>query len=306
MDAVEAMEFGLLGYVEAVVHGVPVDLGHSRQRCVFAVLLAEANRPVSVTQLLDRVWADRHPQRPRAALSGYLSRLRALFAGLPDITFTRVPEGYRVTVDPDRVDLHRYRRLVAEAHSTDDAAVTVRLLNEALRAWRGEAFATLDTPWFVAARKELEADRFAATLDRNDAALDLGRHADLLGEFCWPTGTHWTSGSPDNSCWRCTAAVARPMRCTTSTGSAFDWPTNWGPTPGRICARSTSRSYEPIQHWSRPKPMPCDRPAMPSSCHDSFRRHRRRSSVEHRSWPIWTPPSPDRSGCTMVTSFRRC
>jgi DNA-binding SARP family transcriptional activator/tetratricopeptide (TPR) repeat protein len=183
MDVVEAMEFGLLGYVEAVVHGVPVDLGHSRQRCVFAVLLAEANRPVPVTQLLDRVWADRHPQRPRAALSGYLSRLRALFAGLPHIAFTRVPEGYRVTVDPDRVDLHRYRRLVAEARSTDDAAVTVRLLDEALRAWRGEAFATLDTPWFKVARTELEADRFAATLDRNDAALDLGRHADLLGEL---------------------------------------------------------------------------------------------------------------------------
>jgi len=183
MERVEAVEFGLLGYVEAVVHGVPVDLGHSRQRCVFAALLAEANRPVSVAQLLDRVWADHHAQRPRAALSGYVSRLRALFAGLPHITFTRVPEGYRVTVDPDRVDLHRYRRLVAEARSTDDAAVTVRLLDEALRAWRGEAFATLDTPWFEAVRMELEADRFAATLDRNDAALHLGRHADLLGEL---------------------------------------------------------------------------------------------------------------------------
>jgi DNA-binding SARP family transcriptional activator/tetratricopeptide (TPR) repeat protein len=183
MDGAEAVEFGLLGYVEAVVDGVPVDLGHSRQRCVFAALLAEANRPVSVAQLLDRVWDDRHPQRPRAALSGYLSRLRALFAGLPQITFARVPEGYRVTVDPDRVDLHRYRRLVADARSTDDAAVTVRLLDEALRAWRGEAFATLDTPWFEAARTELEADRLAATLDRNDAALHLGRHADLLGEL---------------------------------------------------------------------------------------------------------------------------
>jgi DNA-binding SARP family transcriptional activator/tetratricopeptide (TPR) repeat protein len=183
MDAVEPTEFGLLGYVEAVVHGVPVDLGHSRQRCVFAVLLAEANRPVSVTQLLDRVWADRHPKHPRAALSGYLSRLRTLFAGLPHITLARVPEGYRVTVDPDRVDLHRYRRLVAEARSTDDAAVAVKVFNEALREWRGEAFATLDTPWFVAARKELEADRLAATLDRNDAALDLGWHADLLAEL---------------------------------------------------------------------------------------------------------------------------
>ena len=43
-----------------------------------------------------------------------------------------------------------------------------------------EAFATLDTPWVHQVRTALDAQRLAAELDRNDLALDRGRHAALL------------------------------------------------------------------------------------------------------------------------------
>ena len=74
-----AVEFRILGDIEALVDGHRLDIGHARQRCVLVCLLVDVNRPVSTDQLIDRVWADEPPHRARNALAGYMSRLRQLF-----------------------------------------------------------------------------------------------------------------------------------------------------------------------------------------------------------------------------------
>ncbi|WP_203790198.1 AfsR/SARP family transcriptional regulator [Paractinoplanes rishiriensis] len=190
MGAVVMVRFGVLGPVEARVGGVPVDAGHARQRCVLAALLVDVNRPVPIDVVLDRVWGDRPPQRARNALAGYLSRLRGGFAQVPGVGFEHRPEGYRVTADPDAVDMHRFRRLVAEARTADGPASAAGLLDEALQLWRGDAFAGLETFWIHEIRMSLDAERVAATLDRNEAWLRLGRHAELLGELARLAGEH--------------------------------------------------------------------------------------------------------------------
>ena len=76
-----AAEFRLLGGFEARIDGRLVWVGHARQRCVLVALLVDVNRVVSVDQLVDRVWADRRPQRARGAPYNYLSRLRRILAG---------------------------------------------------------------------------------------------------------------------------------------------------------------------------------------------------------------------------------
>ena len=178
-----AVQFRLLGSVDAHVNGAPVDLGHARQRSVLAVLLIDANHAVPAEVLLDRVWGDRPPQRARNALAGYVSRLRALFTGIGGVTLGRRSDGYQLNVDEEAVDLHRFRRLVAEARAATDDRTAGKALDEALSQGQGQALAPLDPPWPAAVRRELDAERLAATLDRNDVALRLDGEAELLGEL---------------------------------------------------------------------------------------------------------------------------
>ncbi|WP_030781711.1 AfsR/SARP family transcriptional regulator [Streptomyces sp. NRRL S-920] len=179
-----SLEFGLLGTIEARVDGLPVDVGHTRQRCVLAALLVDANRSVAVDELIDRVWGDRPPQRARGTLYGYLSRLRQALASAAakDVALTRQPGGYVLGIDAAAVDLHRFRDLVAQARTVDDEQAAV-LMGEALGLWRGEAFATVDTPWFCDLRQVLERERLSAELDSVDIRLRGGLHGELLPDL---------------------------------------------------------------------------------------------------------------------------
>lgn len=174
-------EFRVLGDVEAYVEARPVDIGHARQRCVLAVLLIEANRPVPADALIERIWADRSPRHARGALHNYLSRLRQALALAPDVTIARHTGGYLLAVDPLTVDVHRFDHLVAGARSAHGDAAT--LIDEALRLWRGRPLAILDTPWANGVRAELDSRRRLAERDRVDRELADGRHADLLSSL---------------------------------------------------------------------------------------------------------------------------
>jgi DNA-binding SARP family transcriptional activator len=175
-----AAEFGVLGVVEAWIDGRPADLGHARQRCVLGVLLVEAGRPVTPDQLIDRVWGERAPQRAAGALYSYLSRLRRAVAGADGVEIRREPGGYLLTVNPQTVDLHRFRRLMTTARAAESDRAAAALIEQALNLWRGDPFAGLDTPWLAATRRTLLGERFAAELDGNDVLLRLGRHGELL------------------------------------------------------------------------------------------------------------------------------
>jgi DNA-binding SARP family transcriptional activator/tetratricopeptide (TPR) repeat protein len=174
--------FRVLGPVEAEIDGRPVDLGHARQRCVLSALLVDAGRLVPVATLLERVWAGQPPQRARPVLSGYLSRLRSLLVPAAEVALTRRSGGYLLAVDPMSVDMHWFRCLVRQAGAASGDAAAA-LFDQALALWRGEAFATLDTPWLEDVRDSLGAERLAAELDRTDIALDRGQHAAVLAEL---------------------------------------------------------------------------------------------------------------------------
>lgn len=185
-----ALEFRLLGEVTVVHRGNTVDLGYPRQRCILAVLLVDVGQVVSVDALLDRVWGDGRPRRARNALSGYVSRLRQVLGACGEVRLFRADGGYRLVVDPMSVDLHRFRAHVATARAADDDQAALDQFEQALGLWRGPAFANVDTPWLRDTRIALNAEQFAAVLDRNDLALRLGRHAELLDRLPVWTDAH--------------------------------------------------------------------------------------------------------------------
>ncbi|MCT2280663.1 tetratricopeptide repeat protein [Micromonospora chalcea] len=185
-----AVEFRVLGDLDVRVDGRTVRIGHARQQCVLAALLVEPNRVVATGQLISRVWGDEVPDGAAATLRGYLSRLRQALAGVDEVRIVRRHPGYLLAVDPDRVDLHRFRALTEQARRTGDDATAIGCLERALGLWRGEAFDGLTTPWLAAYRQTLDRQRLAAALDRNDIALRRGAHARLLPDLLDLSGRH--------------------------------------------------------------------------------------------------------------------
>jgi DNA-binding SARP family transcriptional activator len=175
------MEFRLLGPVEMWHDGRLIDIGHTKQRCVLAVLLMDAGRVVPTATLLDRVWGHAPPDAALNVLYGYVARLRKALTPA-GAALTRRSGGYLLDVAPERVDVHRFRRLVREA-DTADPDRRLSILEEALALWRGTPCMGAAGPWIATTRRVLEDHRLSAIVARNDLCLRAGRHTEVINEL---------------------------------------------------------------------------------------------------------------------------
>jgi DNA-binding SARP family transcriptional activator len=152
------------------------------------MLLLTPRTIVPVETLIDRLWDTRPPPKARESLSVYIARLRAsLRQAVGDsVQLAGRARGYVLEVDPETIDLHQFRRLRRQADALaasgeyDHAAA---LLREADGLWRGPALAGIGGDWIARMRDSLEEERRAAILERVGCELELGRHADLVGEL---------------------------------------------------------------------------------------------------------------------------
>src|SRR5712691_9747981 len=71
-----ALEFSLLGPFEVRVDGEALPLRGGRQWALLALLLLNANKPVSIGALIDALWPDDPPETAANVLQVYVSRLR--------------------------------------------------------------------------------------------------------------------------------------------------------------------------------------------------------------------------------------
>ena len=175
------MQFRILGPLEVADGDRLIPLAGA-QRSVLALLLLSANEVVSADRLISELWGDEAPESGRTALQVRVSQLRKALGGDGGRIATRAP-GYLVRVDRDELDLYCFERLVSEADGAEPARAAAKL-REALGLWRGAPLVDLSYASFAqAAIRRLEELRLAALEKRIAAELELGRHAELVGEL---------------------------------------------------------------------------------------------------------------------------
>jgi class 3 adenylate cyclase len=164
------MDFRILGPLEVLSDGQPLDLGGQKQRALLALLLLEANRVVSSGRLIDALWEEEPPETAQKALQVYVSQLRKLLG--KERLQTQAP-GYRLRVEPDELDLARFQHLQEQGR-----------LQEALALWRGPPLAEFAYQRFAQVEiGRLEELRLACLEERIEGDLGEGRHAELVGEL---------------------------------------------------------------------------------------------------------------------------
>ncbi|WP_329124130.1 AfsR/SARP family transcriptional regulator [Streptomyces sp. NBC_01465] len=181
------ISFGILGPLTATAGARPLALGPYKQQLLLASLLCEPDAVVSVDHLVDTLWSEGPPKSAAKNLQVYVHHLRrTLESADDDVRILLQRPGYRLTVDPARVDrvnfeqgIDRARRATAES----DPGVVDRLMAGAMKLWRGRPFAGLEG----AQPLDEEADRLherrlAALEVWFSARLALGRHQEVLEE----------------------------------------------------------------------------------------------------------------------------
>nr|BFF26513.1 hypothetical protein GCM10025732_44780 [Glycomyces mayteni] len=181
------MRFSVLGPLRVETGGRTVPLGGPRQRAVLAALLTAPDEPVSRARIMDLVWDDPTPSAG-VNLRGYVSKLRAALHDPADPEPRIVwDQGLRLRVAPGELDVWEFDLHAAAAQRARDEgrlADAAEAYRAALALVRAEPFQDVEgssrfeevrTP--LRERRDLAFERYVA------AGLDLGRHADLVGEL---------------------------------------------------------------------------------------------------------------------------
>ena len=183
------MRIGILGPLEVRDEtGRLMPLGGPRLRALLIRLALDPGRTLAADRLAGDLWpgdgpGPAGPADSANALQALVSRLR--HAAGPGIVEHRAG-GYRLAVDPGDVNAAQFERLVAEgrvALAAGDPGAGAALLRRALALWRGPALVDVEDAAFAAGPvARLEELRLAATEDRIEADLLLGRGAELAPE----------------------------------------------------------------------------------------------------------------------------
>jgi DNA-binding SARP family transcriptional activator len=168
------LEYRILGPLEVVRDGVPLNLGGLVQQRILAALILEANRTVSTSRLAVAAWGADPPATAHRQVQNRIAALRAVLtaAGAAPV-LKSTTGGYRLSVPPESVDA-----LVFEGLCGAGAAPVE--LRSALALWRGQALAGLSLDREAAA---LEEKRVAALERCLELELAAGANQPVIAEL---------------------------------------------------------------------------------------------------------------------------
>ncbi|WP_405361206.1 NB-ARC domain-containing protein [Kitasatospora sp. NBC_00085] len=193
-----ALRFQVLGPVQAWLDGRPLSLGSPQQQSILTALLLHAGRPVTTQDLVDGLWGDRPPTQAIAALRTYISRLRTVLEPRREIrrpaeVLISVSDGYALRIPADALDVTVFESRAAEANAAraaGDLHEAHRLLVSALGLWSGRALTGVPGPYAESQRLRLAERHVTASEERCAVALDIGLHAEMVGELSSLTAEH--------------------------------------------------------------------------------------------------------------------
>jgi DNA-binding SARP family transcriptional activator len=169
--------------------GDRVDLGGLRQERLLAMLLLDANRVVSADRLIEAMWDDEPPVTARRQLHNAVAAVRRSLGPAKDMVVKDGP-GYRIHVDPQDVDAHRFTMMIARAtEQPERTSVVMELLSAALALWDGPALCGLNSLILDIFAVKLEEKRLTAIeqllglrLDGGDAAVLVPQLGELVSQ----------------------------------------------------------------------------------------------------------------------------
>ncbi|AUG78894.1 hypothetical protein CFP65_4139 [Kitasatospora sp. MMS16-BH015] len=197
------MEIQVLGPLTAADSGVSIVPTAAKPRQLLALLALNANRIVSVPQLMEELWGAELPRSAPTTLQTYILQLRrklraaAQANGRPgcaeEVLATR-HGGYVLQVPDSSVDATEFDRLSAAGHAAfgvGDLEAASALLGAASALWRGSVLADVRHGQQLSIEvTRLEESRIGVLERRIRADLRLGRHHELIGELYALTGRH--------------------------------------------------------------------------------------------------------------------
>ncbi|MFD4644087.1 BTAD domain-containing putative transcriptional regulator [Lentzea sp. NPDC058436] len=166
-------EYRVLGPLEVLLDGEQVAVPGGRCHVLLATLLLRPNQFITVDELVDHVWDGDPPSADRAhkTLQMVVRRLRVAL-GAADCVRT-LPGGYQAVVEPDQLDLLRFRAL---AGSGD--------LGVASALWRGPVLSNVRSGVLHRGHaQQLEGERLVVLERRLEADLDRGLAGELVAEL---------------------------------------------------------------------------------------------------------------------------
>ncbi|MFG1939851.1 BTAD domain-containing putative transcriptional regulator [Micromonospora tulbaghiae] len=175
----------VLGPVRAWNGPVEIGLGPARRRALFAMLAANANRPVTRAELIRALWGESAPSTAAGNIYTYVSGLRRSL-GPAGGMLRSGRAGYTLRLEPGALDADRFEALceaAVEPAAAGRPGQAVALLDEALALWQGEAYANVTGLFADLDRHRLTELRIAAAERRARLVLTGGGDDALIADL---------------------------------------------------------------------------------------------------------------------------
>jgi DNA-binding SARP family transcriptional activator len=181
----ELVRYRLLGAVSATDdEGNPIDLGPTKQRGLFAVLLLRANKTVTARELIDQVWGTDAPASAPKMVHMFVSRIRGALGPATSALLITRQRGYELHVEAGEFDLDQARACYAQGMACLDADPmrAANWFDQALELWNGDCLAELmELPFAPAAAADIGELRLQIEEAKSDAGLRAGLHSQVVG-----------------------------------------------------------------------------------------------------------------------------